>query len=222
MSNPIVLAIPAFFILIGVEILVGWRRRRTDYRFNDAITSLNLGVGSQVVDALQVGASLAVYAWLYDRTAQLDMPTNAVWVWVVAFIVQDFLYYWFHRLSHEVGFLWAAHVVHHQSEAFNLSTALRQSWIQSMFSSVFYLPMAVLGVPTLVYATVRALNTLYQFWIHTEHIGRMGPFEWLFNTPSHHRVHHGVDDQYIDRNHAGLFIIWDKMFGTFEPAGDHP
>src|SRR5207247_5460488 len=125
----------------------------------------------------------------------------------------------FHRMSHEVNAFWAAHVVHHQSEEYNLAVALRQGAFQSSFSWVFYLPLAVIGFPPLLFLTVSSLDTLYQFWIHTRAIGRLGPLEWVLNTPSHHRVHHGRNPQYIDRNHAGTLIIWDRMFGTFEPEG---
>jgi hypothetical protein len=129
----------------------------------------------------------------------------------------DLLYYWFHRLSHEINFLWAAHVVHHQSEEYNLTVALRQSALQPFFSNVFYWPLALLGVPPPVFLACVSFNTLYQFWIHTRLLGRLGPLEQLLMTPSHHRVHHGRNPRYIDRNHGGTFILWDKLFGTFEP-----
>jgi alkylglycerol monooxygenase len=156
------------------------------------------------------------YVWLHEHARLATIPSSSVLAWVATFLAVDFLYYWFHRKSHEVGFMWAAHAVHHQSEDYNLSVALRQSWVQPFFSIWFYLPLAVFGVPPLMFATVVALDTLYQFWIHTELIDRMGPLERVLNTPSHHRVHHGTDTQYLDRNHAGVLIVWDKLFGTFE------
>jgi hypothetical protein len=134
----------------------------------------------------------------------------------------DFLYYWFHRFGHEVNAGWAAHVVHHQSEEYNLTVALRQGAFQQLFSWVFYLPLALLGFPPLVFLTCSALNTLYQFWIHTRLVGRLGPLEWVMNTPSHHRVHHGRNPKYIDRNHAGVFIVWDRLFGTFKQEDEEP
>lgn len=222
MTNPIVLSIPAFFVLMAVEWFVAHRRGRIVYRAADAIGNLQLGVGSQVVGVMSLGLTLALYTLVFAHTALFAVPLDSAIAWVAAFIGVDFLYYWFHRKSHEVGFMWAAHAVHHQSEDYNLSVALRQSWVQPFFSIWFYLPLAVLGVPPLMFATVVALNTLYQFWIHTELIDRMGPLERVLNTPSHHRVHHGTDPQYVDRNHAGALIVWDKLFGTFEPEGERP
>jgi alkylglycerol monooxygenase len=135
--------------------------------------------------------------------------------WVFALILGDFIYYWWHRASHRINFMWAGHVIHHQSEEYNLSTALRQSWITQVTAAIFFLPMAVIGIPFEVYFGAVSLNLLYQFWIHTRVIKKMGPFEWVFNTPSHHRVHHGVNPEYLDKNYAGILIIWDRMFGTF-------
>jgi hypothetical protein len=134
----------------------------------------------------------------------------------------DLAYYWFHRLSHEVNFLWAAHVVHHQSEDYNLAVALRQSAFQNYFNVWFYLPLALLGVPPLVYVLSVQINTLYQFWIHTRLIDRMGPLELVLNTPSHHRVHHGADPKYLDRNYAGILIVWDRLFGSFQVEEEEP
>ncbi len=138
----------------------------------------------------------------------------------MALVLVDFIYYWWHRLSHRYNVLWAAHVVHHQSQDYNLAVALRQSMTTSTTALPFYLPMAVIGIPPVVYAAARGINTLYQFWIHTELVSRIGPLEAVLNTPSHHRVHHGINPQYLDRNHAGMFIVWDKAFGTFEPEDE--
>jgi hypothetical protein len=140
---------------------------------------------------------------------------GVVGLWIFATLGVDFLYYWWHRWSHEVNLLWAAHIVHHHSEDYNLAVALRQAWFTSATVVPVYLPLALLGLPPHIYFISRALNTLYQFWIHTELVGKLGPVEWIMNTPSHHRVHHGVNEEYLDRNYAGIFIIWDRMFGTF-------
>jgi hypothetical protein len=134
----------------------------------------------------------------------------------------DFLYYWFHRTSHEVNAFWAAHVVHHQSEEYNLAVALRQGAFQSAFSWIFYLPLALIGFPPLMFLTVSSIDTLYQFWIHTRAIGRLGPLEWVLNTPSNHRVHHGRNPKYIDRNHGGILIVWDRLFGTYQKEEEEP
>ena len=217
----IILSIPLFFLLMGVELAWSAWRGRHVYRLNDFIANLGCGIGSQVVGAFTRTAIFAAYLWAYDHLRVLTLPTSAL-TWVVAFLLVDLLYYWFHRLSHEVNFLWAAHIVHHQSEEYNLSVALRQSWWQGLFSWWFYLPMAVLGIHPVLIVTVGAFNTLYQFWIHTKAIGRMGPLEAVLNTPSHHRVHHGSDPKYIDRNHAGTLIVWDKLFGTFQREEEEP
>ncbi|MFN6177769.1 MAG: sterol desaturase family protein [Flavobacteriales bacterium] len=217
----IALAIPLFFVLMGAELAWSAYTHRKVYRFNDFVANLGCGIGSQVVGAFTKTLIFAAYLWTYDH-ARLFTLERSVLTWIVAFLLVDLLYYWFHRLSHEVNFLWAAHIVHHQSEEYNLSVALRQSWWQGLFSWWFYLPMAVLGIHPVVIVTVGAFNTLYQFWIHTKAIGKMGPFEWLFNTPSHHRVHHGSDPKYIDRNHAGTLIVWDKLFGTFQREEEEP
>lgn len=210
----IALSIPVFFLLIGVELLVGYLKEEKLYRFNDALTNINLGTGQQIVGVMVKGFFFLGYLFLYERRL-FEIP-NTWWSWMLLFLGVDFFYYWFHRLSHEINFLWAAHIVHHQSEDYNLSVALRQSWFQGWFSWAFYLPLAVVGFDPIMFAAVNSFNTLYQFWIHTTTIKNMGPLEWVFNTPSHHRVHHGSNPKYIDRNHAGSLIIWDRLFGTFQ------
>lgn len=217
----IILSIPVFLLLIGVELAwSAWTHRKV-YAFADFIANLGCGIGSQVVGAFTKAAIFGVYLWAYDHLRLFTLPASAL-TWVLTFLLVDLGYYWFHRLSHEVNFLWAAHIVHHQSEEYNLSVALRQSWWQGLFSFWFYLPIAVLGVHPMVILTVGAFNTLYQFWIHTKAIGRMGWLEHVINTPSHHRVHHGSDPKYLDRNHAGSLIVWDKLFGTFQPEEEEP
>ncbi|MBK6627534.1 MAG: sterol desaturase family protein [Flavobacteriales bacterium] len=217
----IILSIPLFFLLMGIELAWSAWSGRQVYRLNDFIANLGCGIGSQVVGAFTKAVIFAGYLWTYDHLRVFTLPATAL-TWIVAFLLVDLLYYWFHRLSHEVNFLWAAHIVHHQSEEYNLSVALRQSWWQGLFSWWFYVPMAVLGIHPLLIVTVGAFNTLYQFWIHTKAIGRMGPLEAVFNTPSHHRVHHGSDPKYIDRNHAGTLIVWDRLFGTFQREEEEP
>lgn len=217
----IVLAIPLFFALMAVELAwSAWGHRRV-YRLSDFVANIGCGIGSQVVGAFTKAGIFAIYLAVYDNWRFLTLPDTPL-TGLVAFLLIDLLYYWFHRLSHEVNFLWAAHIVHHQSEEYNLSVALRQSWWQGLFSFWFYVPVALLGVHPVVIVTVGAFVTLYQFWIHTKAIGRMGPLERLLNTPSHHRVHHGSDPKYIDRNHAGTLIIWDKLFGTFQREEEEP
>jgi len=217
----IVLAIPFFFVLMAIELAwSAWAHRKV-YRFNDFVANLGCGIGSQVVSAFSKTGIFTIYLLAYEHGRLFTLPSTP-FTWLVAFLLMDLMYYWFHRLSHEINFLWAAHIVHHQSEEYNLSVALRQSWWQGLFSFWFYVPVALIGVHPAVIVSVAAINTLYQFWIHTKAIDRMGPFEWLFNTPSHHRVHHGSDPKYIDRNHAGTLIIWDKLFGTFQREEEEP
>ena len=218
--NPIIIAIPVFFVLIGLEQLLAMRHGRQVYRFTDALTDISCGIGDQAtgifIGLIKLGAYTAVYTWL--RVWELE----GVLEWVVAFFMYDFAYYWWHRFTHEVNIGWATHVVHHQSEDYNLAVALRQSATGTFTSTPFYLPMAVLGIDPVVFAATGAISLLYQFWIHTELVGKLGPIEWVFNTPSHHRVHHATNPQYLDRNHAAVLIVWDRLFGTFEVEDEEP
>jgi sterol desaturase/sphingolipid hydroxylase (fatty acid hydroxylase superfamily) len=218
----IVASIPLFFILIGIEILFARILERRVYRFADSFADLGCGMIEQLLGVLVKATLFSGYLSLYSRARLFDLPRDSWAVFGTCFVAVDFLYYWFHRTSHEVGAFWAAHSVHHQSEEYNLSVALRQGAFQSFFSWVFYLPLAVVGFSPPMFLTCSALNTLYQFWIHTRLIGPLGPIEWVFNTPSHHRVHHGRNPRYIDRNHAGVFIVWDRLFGTFVKESDEP
>lgn len=212
----IALAGPAFFVLIVVELFVAHRRGVSYYRVNDAINSISTGLLMQLSVLFAKGLLVAGYLGIYENFRLVDFSAVHVGTWLACFIGVDFAYYWFHRLSHEINLLWAAHVVHHQSEDYNLSVALRQSTLQPFFGSFFYWPLALIGFPPLVFLTCSAFNTLYQFWLHTQAIGRLGPLEEILVTPSHHRVHHGRNPIYLDRNHGGTFIIWDRLFGTFE------
>lgn len=228
MTNPILLAIPVFFTLIALECLIGRLQGRQVYRLNDTLTNLHLGAGQVLINLLLRAPLLGIYAFCYESTDTVRTSWNLNWwsqnpgSWIIGILVMDFAYYWFHRFSHEFNVLWTGHSVHHQSEEYNLSVALRQSWIQFIWSGIFYLPLAFIGIPPLAFYLLYTTNTVGQFWIHTRLIGRLGPLEWFLNTPSHHRVHHGVDDEYIDKNYAGILIIWDRFFGTFEPEHRDP
>jgi len=212
--DPIALAVPIFFLLIGLELLVARARGRRVYRFTDSFADLGCGVTQRVVLLLFEVALLAVYALLYEHGRLWTFAPDSAWPWVIAIVGVDLGYYWWHRLSHEVNVLWAVHVVHHQSEDYNLAVALRQAVLSPVTVMPFYLPLAVLGVPLLPFFIVNALSTLYQFWIHTELVDRMGVLERVINTPSLHRVHHGVNPEYLDKNYAATFICWDQLFGT--------
>ncbi|MFL5370328.1 MAG: sterol desaturase family protein [Myxococcales bacterium] len=219
MTNYIALAIPFFFLFMGIEI--AWARRRgvTLYRFNDALVDLSCGMAQQIGVVFGVGVLSSAYLWMYGHRF---FDLRAPWSWLVAFVAVDFTYYVWHRLSHRVNFLWAVHVVHHQSEDFNLAVALRQAVLSPWTILPFHLPLALAGIPPVVFATVESFSTLYQFWIHTELCGKLGVFEWLFNTPSQHRVHHAVNPRYLDKNYAATLCVWDRLFGTFEPEREEP
>lgn len=219
-TDYIALAIPVFFLLIGIELLVAWLQRRKLYRLNDSINDLSTGMIQQMFGIFTKVLTVGIYYWVFAHAALFELSATSWVVWALCFLGIDFAYYWFHRLSHEVNFLWAAHVVHHQSEEYNLTVALRQSAFQGLFSMVFYWPLAVIGFPPEVFAVMIQFNTLYQFWIHTRTVGTLGPLEWILMTPSHHRVHHGRNPRYIDKNHGATLIIWDKLFGTFEPESE--
>lgn len=218
--NYVLYAIPFFFVLIGLELLVDRWRGVSTYRLADSINSLSAGVLSQVSGLLTKGLGLLTYGFAVQHLALFELSAQQTWVWVLAFVLYDFCYYWNHRLGHERNVLWAAHSVHHQSEDYNLSTALRQTSSGFLFGWIFYLPLAVLGVPLLVFLTVAALNLLYQFWVHTRHVPKLGWYEWAFVTPSNHRAHHAQNAIYMDRNYGGVFILWDRLFGTFQEELD--
>jgi alkylglycerol monooxygenase len=220
--NYIALAVPFFFLLIGVELWVARRRGRQVYRLTDALADLGCGITQQVTLLFLGAALLGAYVWIYQHARLGDLGRRPVLAWVVAFVGVDLVYYWWHRASHRIGFLWAAHVVHHQSEDYNLAVALRQAVLTPVTHLPFALPLALLGVPPFAYASAQALSTLYQFWIHTELVGKLGPLERIINTPSHHRVHHGREAQYLDRNYGAVLIVWDRLFGTFVPEAARP
>lgn len=211
----IALSVPIFFILIGIELAYSFYKKLNYFRLNDSIANLSQGIGSQITGIFVKTALFFGYKYVFENFRLFDFQ-QTIWVWIVLFIGVDFFYYWFHRMSHQINALWATHIVHHQSEEYNLTVALRQSWFQNWFSWVFYLPLAFIGFDPLMFLTLSAFNTLYQFWIHTRTIKSMGFLEHILNTPSHHRVHHGSNPKYIDKNHGGSLIIWDKMFGTFQ------
>ena len=216
------LAIPVFFICMGLEFFIGWIKKQKYYQFSDTITNLNIGIGNQVFSLFFKGLILGVALYFYENFALFYQPATW-WSFVLCLFLYDFLYYWAHRWSHEVNFLWGAHIVHHQSEEFNLSVALRQSWFHNVLAFFIFMPVPLLGFDPVIFFTVSALVTFYQFWIHTKAIDKLHPvIEFIFNTPSHHRVHHGTDPQYIDKNHAATFIIWDRIFGTFQEEIEEP
>jgi len=215
MPDLIQLAIPAFLLLMLVEAVAGTLVHREVYEVKDAAASITMGLGNLAADLLAKLLQFSILTYLY-RFAIFHIGYQW-WAWILLFFGDEFSYYWFHRVSHECRLFWASHVVHHSSQRYNLSTALRQTWTGSFMSFIFWVWLPIVGFAPVMIMTMKAISLLYQFWIHTELVRSLGPLEVVLNTPSHHRVHHGSNPRYIDRNHGGTLIIWDKLFGTFEP-----
>lgn len=201
---------------MAIEVLVMKIQRKNYYRLGDAINSTSVGVIDQLMAAaVGLGPGMLIYG-VAASVSPFKFDAHATSTWILSLLIGDFIFYWWHRSCHRINFMWAGHVIHHQSEDYNLSTALRQSWATQVTAAFYFLPIALIGIPFEVYLGSLSLNLLYQFWIHTQVIGKLGPLEWVLNTPSHHRVHHGVNPEYLDKNYAGILIIWDRIFGTFE------
>ena len=212
----ITLAVPAFFILIFIELIYGLVSGKSNYRLNDTFTSISLGLISRYIPLLGLGIQGAAFAYVAQYYNLKLFSPSSLWVWVFAFFLYDFCYYWMHRLHHEVKVLWATHVVHHHGEEFNLSTALRQTSTGFLWKWIFYLPIFIVGIPPEVFVTVAGVNLVYQFWVHTEHIPKLGWYEYVFVSPSNHRIHHAQNKHYVDANYGGVFILWDRIFGTYK------
>jgi sterol desaturase/sphingolipid hydroxylase (fatty acid hydroxylase superfamily) len=221
MLKPTVIAIPFFALLIAIEAYLVIRENRENFDRKDTWANIFIGFASVIWGALFGLVTSLIYIAVYNF-APFKMPMETVWAWTILLFVDDFAYYWFHRISHEVRFFWNFHVVHHSSNQYNLSVAVRQSWFSGIAHWIFYLPVAFLGFPLWAFVTMHGLNLIYQFWIHTNLIGKLGFLENILNTPSHHRVHHGVNNQYLDKNYAGIFIFWDKIFNTFVEENEKP
>ena len=214
MPNLIHFAVPMFLLLVALEAIADALMRRDLYEAKDTAASLTMGVGNLLTNLLAKGIQFSVFTMLH-RFAIFHIGYQW-WAWILVFFADDCTYYWYHRISHGSRFFWASHVVHHSSQRFNLSTALRQTWTGSFVSFLFWLWLPIVGFPPTLIMFIGAISLLYQFWIHTELVRSLGPLETVLNTPSHHRVHHASNPKYIDRNHGGVLIIWDKLFGTFE------
>jgi alkylglycerol monooxygenase len=221
-SQIIVLATPVFLLLIAIEFTWGWVRKHNTYRLNDAINSIGLGMLSQTIAVFTPLLRIGIYTAAYAYVAL--WRNEAFWTtwygWLIALLFYDLCYYWLHRTGHESAIFWAAHVVHHQSQDYNFSTALRQTSSGDLLGWIFYLPMALAGVPPLVFGVVALVDLLYQFWVHTENVPKLGWFDRWFCSPSNHRVHHAVNDGYVDRNYGGILIVWDRLFGSFCEEGE--
>lgn len=215
--NIILYAIPFFILAMLLELYVTARQHIKAYEAKDSFSSIAMGLGNVLLGFLSKALVFAALYWVYESFRFFTIPVSW-WAFVLIFFADDFSYYWFHRISHECRLFWASHVIHHSSQHYNLSTALRQTWSGGFYSFVFWLWLPLLGFHPAMILFQMSISLLYQFWIHTEAIDKMPKwFESMFNTPSHHRVHHGSNPIYLDRNHAGILIIWDKLFGTFQP-----
>ncbi|MBA3817547.1 MAG: sterol desaturase family protein [Deltaproteobacteria bacterium] len=216
MSNLVLYSIPAFVVLVLLELV--WSRKHPEvigYETRDTAASLSLGLVNVGVSAFTKFLSIPFFALLYEHRVVDVVAATGPWAWLLLFVLEDHSYYWFHRAHHEVRLLWACHVNHHSSRHYNLSTALRQPLLTPFTGPIFWAPLPLLGFPPWMVLTAQAWSLLYQFWLHTEAIDRLGVLEEVLNTPSHHRVHHGKNMPYLDKNHGGILIIWDRLFGTF-------
>ncbi|MFN8277683.1 MAG: sterol desaturase family protein [Chitinophagales bacterium] len=222
-SDPVVYAIPVFLLLIGIELYINYREHRNLYNSGEAWSSIAMGLGSVAINVLMKGLAYGVFTIL-SNFRLFDLGWHW-YTWVLIFIADDFTFYWHHRLSHEIRILWAAHVNHHSAQSMNLAIALRQSWAELIYKYIWWLWLPLMGFPPLMILMMISFSLIYQFWVHTELIHRFPSWmEAIFNTPSHHRVHHASNIRYLDRNHAGILIIWDRLFGTFteEREDEHP
>lgn len=222
MRSLIYYAIPVFIILLIVEIVVSQKQRKEWFKKQDTVSSLSMGIGNVIVGLVGKGLVMGAYFLVYQfRLFEIE---PVWWAWLLLIFGEDLTYYWFHRTAHTVRYFWASHVVHHSSKYYNLGTALRQTWTGDITGGfIFWLWLPFLGFHPVMVATMQSISLLYQFWIHTEAIKKLPrPIAFIFNTPSHHRVHHSSDIKYLDKNHAGIFIIWDRIFGTFEEEKEAP
>ncbi len=215
--NIILFAIPFFVLSMLVELYVTVKEGINTYEKKDAISSITMGLGNVFLGYFSKAVVLFSFLLIYENFRLFTIPVTW-WSFILIFFADDIAYYWFHRISHECRLFWASHVVHHSSQHYNLSTALRQTWSGGFYTFIFWLWLPLIGFHPAMIMLQMSISLLYQFWIHTETIDKMPKwFEAVFNTPSHHRVHHGKNPIYLDRNHAGILIIWDKFFGTFQP-----
>lgn len=219
--NWLALAVPLFLFFMGLEYLVSKRQGKSYFRFNNSVANLNVGIAERLLDTFTTGAFYFVYEYLHRHYALLDIRAN-VWGWLALLITTDFVWYWYHRLAHEINVFWAVHVVHHQSEDFNYTVSARITVFQAVVRTGFWAVLPVVGFPAEMITGVLLIHGLYPFFIHTRTVGKLGWLEYVFVTPSHHRVHHASNPQYLDKNYGDMFIIWDKLVGTFAEEEEEP
>jgi sterol desaturase/sphingolipid hydroxylase (fatty acid hydroxylase superfamily) len=219
-NDPTVFAIPVFIALIIIEVIINAKKNLNLYKFKDSTANITMGLGSVVIGLLTKTFAFFVFLWIYQFRL-FEIP-NTWWMWALLLLADDVTFYWYHRLAHQIRFFWAAHVQHHSSEHMNFSVALRQSWGEPFIKFLFYIWLPFIGFNPVYILIMQAISLVYQFFPHTKLVGKLGPIEWVFNTPSHHRVHHATQVQYLDKNHAGILIIWDRIFGTFQKEIETP
>ncbi|TVR81178.1 MAG: sterol desaturase family protein [Chitinophagaceae bacterium] len=218
MEDPILYAIPVFIVFILLELGIAWKIKRDAYELKDSAANITMGLGSAIIGLGVKSVVLILFLGIYQyRIFDIGFQW---WAWLILLFADDFSFYWHHRLSHQIRLLWAAHVNHHSSQKYNLSVALRQSWTEVIYKYIFWMWLPLIGFHPLMVMTMISINLIYQFFVHTEVVKKMGVLEYFMNTPSHHRVHHASNIRYLDKNHAGIFIIWDKLFGTFSPEDE--
>jgi sterol desaturase/sphingolipid hydroxylase (fatty acid hydroxylase superfamily) len=218
----LLLAIPLLLVLVGVEMLVNWIKDKKHFTLPDTLTNLSCGIGNQGLNLFTEGLKIALYVDFYEHFALFHLP-NTFWAFVLCLLLFDLAFYWEHRLSHVINILWGTHVVHHSSEEYNLTIALRRSWIADIIVIVFFLPIPLFGFDPVTFGATVIVHNVYQFIIHTRSVKKL-PWivEYIMHTPSHHRVHHGKDPKYIDKNFSGVFIIYDRIFNTFKEEEEEP
>ena len=219
-NDPTVFAIPVFIALIIIEVVINAKKNLNLYKFKDSTANITMGLGSVVIGLLTKTFAFFVFLWIYQFRL-FEIP-NTWWMWGLLLLADDVTFYWYHRLAHQIRFFWAAHVQHHSSEHMNFSVALRQSWGEPFIKFLFWIWLPFIGFNPVSILIMQAISLVYQFFPHTKLVGKLGPIEWIFNTPSHHRVHHATQVQYLDKNHAGILIIWDRIFGTFQKEIESP
>jgi sterol desaturase/sphingolipid hydroxylase (fatty acid hydroxylase superfamily) len=216
-------AIPGFVLLLALEAWLSYRENKHLYETKDTWSSLALGIGNVITGFFTKALIFGVFTFLYNHRL-MSLDAGLWWYWVLLFLADDFSYYWFHRTAHNVNWFWASHVVHHSSQHYNLAAALRQTWTGNATGNfLFWAWMPLVGFHPIWVLFMQQVSLIYQFWIHTEMVNRLPkPLEFILNTPSHHRVHHGSDLKYLDKNHGGILIVWDRIFGTFQPEEERP
>ena len=219
--NWLAFAVPLFLLFIGLEYLVAKWQKKSYFQFNNSVANLNVGVAERLLDSFTVGLFYFVYEYLHQHYALFDIRANG-WGWIGLLIATDFVWYWYHRLAHEINVFWAVHVVHHQSDDFNYTVSARITVFQAVVRTGFWSILPVIGFPAGMITTMLLIHGLYPFFIHTRTIGKLGWLEYILVTPSHHRVHHASNPQYLDKNYGDMFIIWDKLFGTFAEEKEEP